>query len=60
MSYGNEISGSEVLRATDKSREELCDWLDGLPFDPVRAASMPSFKAFEDRLDEVVSTVLHG
>ena len=47
-------------QVSDKSREELCDWLDGLPFDPVRAASMPSFKAFEDRLDEVVSTVLHG
>lgn len=63
---GNEASQNHPKKKLDaafgghKSREELCDWLDGLPFDPVRAASMPSFKAFEDRLDEVVSTVLHG
>ncbi len=42
-----------------KTRIELCEWLDENPFDPVRADAMPSFKAFRDRLDEVVLTVLH-
>ena len=62
---GNEASPNHTKKKLDaalggrKSREELCDWLDGTPFDPDRAASMPSFKAFRDRLDEVVSAVLH-
>lgn len=62
---GNAVSPNHPKKKLDaafgkhKSRIELCEWLDETPFDPDRAASMPSFKAFRDRLDEVVSTVLH-
>lgn len=62
---GNETSLNHPKKKLDaafgchKSREELCDWLDGNPFDLDRAASMPSFKAFRDRLYEVVSAILH-
>lgn len=62
---GNEASKNHPKKKLDaafgchKSREELCDWLDGNPFDLDRAASMPSFKAFRDRLYEVVSAILH-
>ena len=48
----------EQAFGTPKSRIELCEWLDETPFDSVRAAVMPSFKAFRDRLDEVVLSVM--
>jgi hypothetical protein len=62
---GNEASPNHPKRKLDaafgarKTRRELCEWLDENPFDPDRAGAMPSFKAFRDRLDEVVLTVLH-
>lgn len=62
---GNEVSPNHPKKKLDaafgehKSRVELCDWLDETPFDPVLAGAMPSFKAFRDRLDQVVLTVLH-
>lgn len=42
-----------------KSRAELCEWLDDNPFDPERATAMPSFKAFHDRLIEVAEAIRH-
>jgi len=62
---GNEASANHPKNKLDaafghhKSREELCEWLDENRFDPDRAAAMPSFEAFRDRLDDVVRELLH-
>lgn len=62
---GNTVSPNHPKEKLDKafgahkSSIELCEWLDETPFDSARAAVMPSFKAFRDRLDEVILSVLH-
>ena len=42
-----------------KSTADLCEWLDDIAFDSVRAESMPSFKAFKDELERVVNDLIH-
>lgn len=42
-----------------KSGKEICEWLDENPIDEERASSMPSFKAFRDKLDVALSEVIH-
>jgi hypothetical protein len=62
---GNEVSPHQPKKKLDeafghhKSAQELCEWLDENPFDAEQAAAMPSFKAFRDRLHEVVRAVLY-
>lgn len=42
-----------------KSAMQLREWLEETHFDSDRACSMPSFLAFKNRLEEVVTQVLH-
>ena len=59
---GNQASPNHPKKKLDeafgehKSAAELCEWLDGIAFDSVRAESMPSFKAFKDELERSLTT----
>lgn len=52
----------ELARAFggEKSGAELCEWLEAHPFEPGRAMEMGSYRAFRDRLVEVVEGVREG
>lgn len=41
----------------EKSRAGLCDWLDKHPFEPDRAMEMSSYRAFRERLVDVLEAV---
>lgn len=62
---GNDDSPKAVKDELDaafgshQSGQALCDWLEANPFDATQARSMPSYAAFQDRLQEAVADVLH-
>jgi len=60
---GNEASPNHPKKKLDaifghhKSAHGLCDWLEAQPFDADRASAMPGFRAFRERLNEVLDQV---
>lgn len=52
----------ELARAfgEENSSQALCDWLEEHPFDPERATEMSSYRAFRQRLVDVLTAVRGG
>lgn len=62
---GNDDSPNPAKKQLDeefdqhKPRDELCEWLAQEHIDQERLSTMRSFSAFKNRLDEVISEVIH-
>lgn len=62
---GNDDSPNPAKEQLDEefgkhmSRGDLCDWLTQIHLDMDKLSSMKSFKAFKNRLEEVISEVAH-